>query len=123
MKRYYKVILAVTVGFGLVAAERVAWADGLSVETYMTLSVARLELVKSLMEQEQRSPAPEEIAALWQRYGTSEEEYMSYRSRNSDAVTAYLAQNSALSAHIENLSTQIDALIAQQDGGLEEPNQ
>jgi hypothetical protein len=116
----YKIIVAVMVATGLRAADRISWADGLSVETYLAVSVARLELVRDALAQEQRVPSQAEIDALWQRYGTDEEEYIGYRSRNSEQVAAYLDQNSGLYDHIGNLSAQIDALVSQLDDDSKE---
>jgi len=107
MKTHWKIVGAAT----LLALQGAVSAQGLGVEQYVGLSIERLELIEARLQQG-RSPSAEEMSALWQRYGTSEEEYVAYRGRNPAAVDDYLAGRPEESARIDDLAARIGDLVS-----------
>ena len=96
---------------------QVASAQEIDVAAYAQLSIERLQLVEDRLRSANRSPTDAELQVLWRRYDISEEEYLSFRSRNPRAVNAYLTQNPEAKTRIGELAARIRALANQQDGG------
>ena len=88
----------------------------LSVEGYCQLSVERLRQARESLERDGRLPNSLEQAALFGRYGTTEEEYLAFGSANAQAVEDYLAMQPDLRAQFDTLRAEMDALIAQREG-------
>ena len=92
----------------------VAWAEGLTVETYCDLTITRLELVNRSWSAGQE-PSDAEEAALWQRYGTTAPEYYAFRGKYPQMVDQYLDEHPEISDQIDQLSMSIERAIRQKE--------
>ena len=100
--------------FALVlSAAELSHADGLSVATYIELTIERLRLANDTWEQHGRSPDELELTTLWEQYGTTAKEYYSYRSAHPREVNGYLAAHPEAQANIEGLSARLDKVTEQ----------
>ena len=100
--------------FVLSAAE-LSHADGLSVATYIELTIERLRLANDMWDQHGRGPDEMELTALWDRFGTTAREYYSYRSANPTEVDGYLVAHPEVLAKIETLSVRLDQITEQRE--------
>lgn len=107
-------IIVLSAGLGVVTGVP-ARAGNLTPETYIELSIARLEFARAYWENHDRGPGAGELSLLWQRYGTTASRYLGFRSAHRKEVASYLAANPALAARIEQLAAQIDTLIAEKE--------
>jgi hypothetical protein len=98
-------LLALLIGHGL------AWAEEFTLERYIELSIARLELAKQSWTTMQQPPAAEAVAALFAGYGIEETDYLAYTGSNREAIEAYLAAHPDAQQRIEMLSAEIDQAI------------
>lgn len=105
-------LAVISVTLLLTGGEQVGAAD-LSVATYCELSVVRLQLAVTTWEQLGRSPTEDEEVSLWQRYGTTAEEYYAFGSAHRDEVDQYLAVYAAVETEVERLSARLEELIEQ----------
>ena len=105
-------IIAIIFALGLSSAK---WsqAEGLSVATYIQVTIERLRLVNDMWDQYARGPDELELKALWDRYGTTAQEYFSYRSAHPREVDGYLAAHPEAQADIESLSARLDEVTEQ----------
>lgn len=103
-----------SVMFALVlSAAEVSQADGLSVATYIELTIERLRLANDTWDQHGRGPDELELTTLWERYGTTAKEYYSYRSAHPKEVEGYIAARPETQAEIESLSARLDEVTEQ----------
>jgi len=99
------VLTALLLGNGMVLAE------DLSVERYVELSSARLELAKESWTATRQPPTSEAMAALFAGYGIEEADYLAYGGANRKAIAAYLTAHPAAKQRIETLSAHIGQAI------------
>lgn len=85
----------------------------LTVETYVELTIARLELVETAWRETGAPPAEEEIDELYDSYGTDREAYFCFSGENKRALKAYLDKHPELRDEIESLSGAIRRTIAE----------
>lgn len=90
-----------------------AFSEELSLERYIQLSTARLDLSKQTWSADKLPPSREAMAALFAEYGISETDYLAYTSANRDAIDAYLASHPDAAQQIERLSADIDSAITE----------
>lgn len=102
-------LMLLLIGNGMVLAE------GLSVERYVELSIARLELAKEHWTAIQQPPTPEAMATLFAGYGIEESDYLAYGGTNREAVDAYFIAHPAAKQRIEALSAHISQAIAEKE--------
>lgn len=100
-------------GLFLPGLPRLALAEGLTVASYIDLSIARLELTKASLEQQRQPPDAASTNALWARYQTNPADYVAYRGLHGPEVDSYLAENPNLAARIDELSGALNALVEQ----------
>ncbi|MFC6671374.1 hypothetical protein [Marinobacterium aestuariivivens] len=90
-----------------------ARAETLTVQTYVELTIARMQLARDSWQANGRSPTAEEMDVLWQQYSTTEEDYLMFPGKQRAAVNDYLAANPESQTTIEQLRASIEALIEQ----------
>lgn len=90
-----------------------ALAEELSLERYIQLSIARLELSKQSWSADNLPPSREAMATLFAEYGISETGYLAYTNANRDVIDAYLAAHPDVAQQIERLSADIDSAITE----------
>ena len=90
-------------------------AEGLSVATYIEVTIERLRLANDMWDQYARGPDELELKALWDRYGTTAQEYYSYRSAHPREVDGYLVAHPQELAKIETLSVRLDEITEQRE--------
>lgn len=90
-----------------------AAADDLTLEQYIDLSIARLELSRAAWSASQAPPTSEAMAELFAEYGIEEAAYLTYTSEHSEAIDAYLAAHPDDAQRIEALSANIDQAIGE----------
>ena len=95
----------------LLIANGMAVAEGLTVERYVELSIARLELAKQSWTTEQQPPSVDALAALFAGYGIEETDYLAYTGPNREAIDAYLAAHPDAVQRIDALGADIDQAI------------
>ena len=98
-------LAALLIGHGLARAEE------LTLERYIALSIARLELAKQSWTTTRQPPAAQAVAALFAGYGIAETEYLAYTGAHRAAIEAYLAAHPDARQRIEALSADIDQAI------------
>ena len=91
------------------------FADGLTVATYVDLTIERLELTHATWSLEDRSPAETEQAAVCQRYETSLEAYYAFAGEHAQEIADYLEEHPEKGDRVEALSAAIRALIEQKE--------
>lgn len=106
MNKYLAVVLILVVCLG-----RSVWAEDLTVERYLDLTVERLEQVLDNWRIQKAPLSSEELAPLWQRYGTTEQEYLNYGQSHSQLISDYLVNHDAINNTINELSIAIRAAI------------
>jgi hypothetical protein len=95
----------------LLTAHLAVQAEELTVEHYIALSIARLELAKQSWTATQQPPPADAVAALFAGYGVEETDYLAYTGAHREAIDAYLAAHPEAQAHIDALSADIDQAI------------
>ncbi|MGI0013628.1 MAG: hypothetical protein ACREBU_09335, partial [Nitrososphaera sp.] len=100
-------------GMFIPGAQHLALAQGLTVASYIDLTIARLELAKTSLEHKSQPADAAAVADLWQRYQTTSDEYIAFRGRFGREVDSYLAENPDLAARVDELSGAIKALVEQ----------
>lgn len=95
----------------LLTAHLAVHAEVLSVEQYIALSIARLELAKQSWTATQQPPPVEAVAAFFAGYGIEETDYLAFTGANREAIEAYLAAHPDAKARIDALSAEIDQAI------------
>lgn len=106
-----RTILARGALMALLIANGMVFAAELSIERYVELSIARLELAKESWTTTQQPPTAEAMAALFASYGLEETDYLAYGGANREAVEAYLAGHPDTRQRIDALSADIDQAI------------
>jgi len=86
-------------------------AEELTVEDYCQLTLERLHMAEKSWQASGNPPSRGDELALYRSYGTTQAGYLSFSSRQSDAIASYLAQNEQIKQEIENTSDRIKALI------------
>lgn len=103
--------LAAGVFAALLSGHLAVLAEGLTVERYIELSIARLELAKQSWTTTQQPPPVDAVATLFAGYGVAETDYLAYTGANREAIDAYLAAHPEAKARIDALSADIDRAI------------
>lgn len=98
-------LVALLLGHGLAVGEE------LTIDRYIELSIARLELAKQSWTTTQQPPAAEAVAALFAGYGVEETDYLAYTGANREAIDAYLEAHPDAQQRIDALSADIDQAI------------
>jgi len=95
----------------LLSAHMAVQAEELSVERYIELSIARLELAKQSWTTTRQPPPVEAVATFFAGYGVEETDYLAFTGANHEAIDAYLAAHPDAKARIDALSADIDQAI------------
>lgn len=106
-----RTIISRGVMMALIFAIGTALAETLSVDRYIELSIARLELAKESWTSSQQPPAAEATAALFSSYGIEETDYIAYAGSNRETIDAYLAAHPDTKLRIDALSAEITQAI------------
>lgn len=106
-----RTILSCGVLMALLTANGMAFAGDLSIERYIELSIARLELAKESWTTTQQPPTTEATTVLFSSYGIEETDYLSYAGANRETIDAYLADHPDAKQRIDALSADIDQAI------------
>lgn len=105
--------LVIAVALCLVALP--AFANELTVASYVDLTIERLELAHATWSLEERSPAETEQAAVCQRYETSLEAYYAFAGKHAQEIGDYLEEHPEKRDRLEALAAAIRALIEQKE--------
>jgi predicted NACHT family NTPase len=97
----------------LVALTLPALAAELTVESYVDLTIDRLELARTTWSEEGRSPVETEEAAICQLYETTLDAYYRFAGEHRKEIEDYLAQNTEKRDTIDALAAEIKSLIDQ----------
>lgn len=111
MKRTSKAVWALS---ALLVGSPTAIGAELTLEQYVALSIQRLELAEQRWSAARQPPAPEEMTALFSRYGTTEGAFMAYTGANREAIDRYLAGHPSSKGRIDELSARIQHAIKDQ---------
>ena len=106
-----RTILASGVLMALLMVTGMVLAEDLSIDRYIELSIARLEMAKASWTTSQLPPSEEASAALFSSYGIEEVDFVAYAGGNREAIDAYLAAHPDLKLRIDTLSAEITAAI------------
>lgn len=93
-----------------------AWpaaADDLTVERYVDVTIARLELAETTWTEEDRSPTQAEEDELFEIFATTAEAYLAFPAKHREAIEDYLEANPDLRDAIQTLSDLISQRIEQ----------
>jgi hypothetical protein len=86
-------------------------AEALTVDRYIELSIARLELARQSWTATQQPPSADDVASLFAGYGVEETDYLAYPGAHRDAIAAYLDAYPEARQRIDRLSADIDQAI------------
>lgn len=92
-----------------------ALAAELTAESYVDLTIARLELAYTTWSEEDRSPVETEEAALCQAYETTLEAYYTFAGDHRREVEDYLAEHTDKRDTIDSLAAEVRAIIDQKE--------
>lgn len=112
MKRFLLTLVCCWTAWFATAAEP-ASAGTLTLDTYLKLSIERLELCRSCWYWDKQSPTPVQLQVLWKKYKTTEKDFLRFGSRNGKEIDAYLAQKPAIRKRIDQLSAEVREYIQQ----------
>lgn len=123
MKRSIIAILAILASAWLPPMQQQAHAEELTLQTYLALTLGRLQIVRDVWARQVtratnsqiKPPGAEDLAPLMKQYGVTEEEYLAFASRHQQALHDYLAANPEINAKIEQLSSDIKSSIQRMD--------
>lgn len=87
----------------------------LDVESYVELTIARLELVEEAWRENGQPPSDEDLEELYGSHGTDRESYLCFSGERRTAIEAFLEEHSHLRDEIESLSAAIRREIAQRE--------
>lgn len=113
MKQRVLAALMLLTGMFFPGVQHLALAEGLTVPGYIDLTIARLELTKTSLEQKSQPADAAAVDDLWQRFQATSAEYIAFRGRFGPEVDSYLAENPDLAARVDELSGAIKALVEQ----------
>lgn len=83
------------------------------VETYIEISIARLELIVAAWQETGGPPAEGELEDLYASYGTDRETYLCAAGEMGDQIESYLRRNPQLQETIDSLAASIRQHIAE----------
>jgi hypothetical protein len=87
----------------------------LTLDSYLTLTIQRMELTASAWEHGKDQPTDDLFKSLDQRYETTEDDYVAFGTANAHAITARLTADHQLADQIANLQTRIlTAILAKE---------
>lgn len=91
------------------------FAAELTVDTYVDLTIARLQLAYDTWSQEDRSPVETEEAAVCQPYDTDLDSYYAFAGSHRREIDDYLADHTDERDTIDSLAADIAAMIEQKE--------
>lgn len=83
----------------------------LTVDRYIALTIARLQLAKSSWETRRTPPTPQEEEQLYTRHETTREEYLGYAGAHAQVIATHLDGDPDSARSIENLSAAVRTAI------------
>lgn len=110
MTRRIAILALLGLGLSAHAAQRTS-VEPLTLETYIKLTLVRLQLIKTRWQWQREAPTPDDLNSLWAKHKTTEWAYLRFGAANRVEIEEYLARNSEVRLRIEKLSGDIKKFI------------